>query len=163
MADIDAAVAELQKKAEELGEQGDVDSSMACINEADELKSQRDQVIEEHRPKARRGLVCPITGATISENDRHRLEDGRMFLGWKKMRQVLAGYEANPPPAPQDHRRGDERRSEKRDERRDERRRSRSRDHRRSERRSRSPDRRRDDRRRDDRRSDSRRDERRRQ
>ena len=84
---MDSACKDLQKKAEEVGEQGDVDGSLACINEAAQIKTQMDELRAEHAPKARRGLVCEVTGAMISEGDRHRLEDGRMFAGWLAMRQ----------------------------------------------------------------------------
>lgn len=54
--EIDTAIKQLQEKADELGEQGDVDSSISCINEAASLKETKDQIIEEHKPKGRQVL-----------------------------------------------------------------------------------------------------------
>lgn len=192
VAEIDQAVIDLQQKAEELGEQGDVDGALNCIAEADTLKGKREEVVEENKPKARRGLVCDVTGAVISEGDRLRLEEGRMYVGWSKIKSTLKGYQERvPPPQPKPRKsfRGrddekrqaerstgrDDKRDDKRDEKRDdnrERSRSRGRDSGcRDSGRDRGSDRDRrrsrsrsrgDDRRRDDRRDERRRDDRRR-
>jgi len=166
--EIDQAVKDLQQKAEELGEQGDVDGSLNCIAEADTLKGKRDEVVEENKPKAHRGLVCDVTGAVISEGDRTRLEEGRMYVGWSRIKSQLKAYQEREggPPKPRPRKslrdRDDEKRQVERDSRRDDKRdrsRSRRRDSGRDQRRrsrSRSRSRRRDDRR-DDRRRDDRR------
>jgi len=125
--EIDAAIKQLQEKADELGEQGDVDSSMSCINEAAQLKETKDQIIEEHRPKTRRSIVCEVTGARISETDMHRLTDGKMYRGWQLMRRELKNYqerEGGPPkpkPRPSYREREREREDRDRDRRRDDR------------------------------------------
>lgn len=163
--EIDQAIKQLQEKADELGEQGDVDSSMSCINEASELKATRDEIVETHKPRTKRSVVCEVTGALISEADVHRVEDGKMFRGWQTIRKALKDYkerEGGPPkPKPRpsyrerERERGDRDKDRDRDRDRDRRRddrnrgrsrydRSRSRDRRRRSRsRSRSRDRRR--------------------
>lgn len=97
--EIDQAIKQLQDKANDLGEQGDIDGSMACISEAGNLKETRDEIVEANKPMGRKEVVCEVTGALIPESDLHRLEGGKMFNGWRLMRKALKHYQEreNPP------------------------------------------------------------------
>lgn len=177
VANLDAEIKALQEKANTLGEGGDVDGSMQCINDAQEMVEQREKINNEHKPKARRPVVCDLSGAMISEADRHRLEDGKMYRGWNMIRMKLKEFQEREggPPKPKPRMSYREREEEKRQESgggdrdkdrdKDRERRSRSRDRDRGRERYSDSGRRRDryddyDRRRDDRSRDSRRRER---
>jgi len=172
--ELDDGIAELQRRAEELGEQGDVDAASQHISDAAQMTEQRDELVERNI-SGRRQYVCETTAMVV--DDLNRLAEGKLYGSWKTIRGFLNAYltrEGGPPkPKPArpyrernpDGRRDSERpreRSRERDKDKDKDRdkdRARSRDRRRS--RSRSRSKRRDDRRGRSRHDDSRRDDRR--
>jgi len=173
---MDGQINDLQTRAELAGEEGDVDASTQMIGEASQVKAARDAYEAQHKPKARRDFVCPVSGVIYSSGDQEtqmRVEEGRQYRAWKEIRDKLIELQAQnggegPPkatgPPPRSARRADDRgrsdRSPRRDRDRD-RVRDRDRDSRRDRERSRSRDRRRERRSRSRERRDSRRDSRR--
>lgn len=132
VAELDTKIKELQDAAMVAGENGDVDQSAQCHEEAQKLVIQKQGIETTHKPKARRDYVCPVSGAVYSSGDietKSRLEEGKLFNGWTKMREKLKELDARDPPppckahssrdAPRDR---DDRRDSRRDDRRDDRR-----------------------------------------
>ena len=57
------------RRAELAGEEGDVDASTQMIGEASQVKAARDAYEAQHKPKARRDYVCPVSGVIYSSGD----------------------------------------------------------------------------------------------
>lgn len=168
---LDEQIRVLQEESGKLGEEGDVDQSLALHNEAGTLETKRaDLVRSSSDPKQKQQFVCEVSGLIYSSTDNEQrirdLQTGRQYIGWKKIRDHLVKLKAqNPPPGIPGYGRksaaggeGSEAKDRDRDRDRDHdsRRDSRRDDYRRDDRRDDRRDSRRDDRR-DDRR-DSRRD-----
>lgn len=94
---MDKQIEKLLEKAQELGEQGDVDAAEAATKAADVVREKKTQL--ERAADARsgnnatRGLVqsvCPISGLIINDEE-SRLRDhhsGRNYNSWKKLHDV---------------------------------------------------------------------------
>eukprot|EP00656_Telonema_subtile_P050683 TRINITY_DN6632_c0_g2_i1.p1 TRINITY_DN6632_c0_g2~~TRINITY_DN6632_c0_g2_i1.p1 ORF type:complete len:225 (+),score=47.91 TRINITY_DN6632_c0_g2_i1:174-848(+) len=79
----DQEIAELHTRAEGLGEEGNVEDSAAAFQQAQAVKAVRDAFEREHKPKARRDFVCPVSGVIYSSGDaetQKRVEEGRQYL-----------------------------------------------------------------------------------
>eukprot|EP00697_Spironema_sp_BW2_P011039 gnl/Spiro4/265_TR164_c0_g1_i2.p1 gnl/Spiro4/265_TR164_c0_g1~~gnl/Spiro4/265_TR164_c0_g1_i2.p1 ORF type:complete len:264 (+),score=71.22 gnl/Spiro4/265_TR164_c0_g1_i2:89-880(+) len=103
---ITLEIQELQGKAEELGEQGNVSESMAALERADALKKRKTALIaqvaatasmpppSDGMPTRQKLRVCDVCGARLSMSDSdRRLADhfgGKMHMGYLQMRQRLS-------------------------------------------------------------------------
>eukprot|EP00873_Tetraselmis_striata_P045870 jgi/Tetstr1/466134/TSEL_010697.t2 len=162
--ELDTKMKDALEKAEQLGEEGDVDGAQVFSQQAEVFSKQKEAKHRAATEPERTMTVCDICGVFINSTDNEaRRRDhlaGKQYLGWKAIREKLAELQTKlagvPMPRPversHDRDRDGRRHSRSRSPRRDRERRDRDRD----SKRSRSRDR--DDRRDRDRRDRDRRD-----
>ncbi|GAC71813.1 hypothetical protein PANT_5d00080 [Moesziomyces antarcticus T-34] len=115
IAEIETALAAVMAEVEALGEQGQIEESLAELAKADALKEEKAQKEEElHKAQENSGAsghqklrVCDVCGAYLSilDSDR-RLADhfgGKMHLGYLRLREMISEFDErrrhpNPPP-----------------------------------------------------------------
>jgi RNA-binding protein Luc7-like 2 len=73
----------------ELGEQGDVDGSMALAQQADVLKRQHETLVKNATAPERSMSVCDICGIFISSTDNEARRQVSLFC-WGRRRLVVA-------------------------------------------------------------------------
>ena len=89
--------------AQALGEAGDVDGAQEAVLQAEGVQQLLRDLEKKHRPEAK-VEVCEISGILLSplENSEARRFDkeGRQYVGWKRIREVLEELrKRDPPPA----------------------------------------------------------------
>uniref|UniRef100_A0A7S1SVQ0 Uncharacterized protein n=1 Tax=Tetraselmis chuii TaxID=63592 RepID=A0A7S1SVQ0_9CHLO len=141
--ELDTKMKEALEKAEQLGEEGDVDGAQVFSQQAEAFAKQKESKHRQATQPERTMTVCDICGVFMNSTDNEaRRRDhlsGKQYLGWKAIREKLDELQKKlrGVPMPREPSRGDDR-SRDRDDRRDRDRRDRDRDERR---RSRSRDR----------------------
>jgi len=98
-----SSIAELQKKSQELGEDGDIDGSLALHQQAEQLRVQKDDIERAAAPaNEKRQFVCEVSGLIYSSTDNEArirdLQAGRSYQGWKQIRDRLVQLRAMNPP-----------------------------------------------------------------
>jgi hypothetical protein len=93
----------LLAQSEALGEQGDVDASMMVFNRANALQMQMQEVERKATPPHKKQFVDDISGLVYASTDNEaRLDDlrsGKLYKGWKAIRDKLAELREQNPPA----------------------------------------------------------------
>ena len=87
-------IKDLQAESEALGEQGDVDASMAAFNRAQSLALQMQEVEKKAVPvEAKRQYVDEVSGLVYSNTDNEErileLQSGKQYKAWKQIRETL--------------------------------------------------------------------------
>merc|ERR1712086_425765 len=100
--DLNGQILELQKKSESLGEEGDIDGSLALHQQAEQLRVQKDDIERAAAPpNEKQQFVCEVSGLIYSSTDNDArirdLQSGRQFLGWKKIRDYCVKLRAQNP------------------------------------------------------------------
>ena len=92
-------IKDLQAESEALGEQGDVDASMAAFNRAQSLALQMQEVEKKAVPvEAKRQYVDEVSGLVYSNTDNEErileLQSGKQYKAWKQIRETLIALRA---------------------------------------------------------------------
>jgi len=99
---LDAQIKELQQRAEQLGEDGEVDKAQEAFSQAETMKQKKNLIVEAAKASAKRLFVCEISGLVYSNLDgEQRLKDlknGRMYRGWSAIRDKAKELRAKNPP-----------------------------------------------------------------
>jgi len=100
---METEIRKLQTESETLGEEGDVDQSLALHNEAAEIEKKRGDLVRSAAPpNEKQQFVCETSGLIYSSTDNDArirdLQSGRQFIGWKKIRDHLVKLRAMNPP-----------------------------------------------------------------
>ena len=87
-------IKDLQAESEALGEQGDVDASMAAFERAQSLALQMQEVEKKAVPvEAKRQYVDEVSGLVYSNTDNEErileLQSGKQYKAWKQIRETL--------------------------------------------------------------------------
>jgi len=137
--ELDRKAKEALEKAEQLGEEGDVDGAQVFSLQAEAFAKQKEKELRHLTQPDRTMTVCDVCGVFINSTDNEaRRRDhlaGKQYLGWKAIREKLADLQTLlagvPPPRARGGRDDDDRRrsSPGRDRDGRDRHRSRSRDH----------------------------------
>merc|ERR1712086_206577 len=101
--DLNGQILELQKKSESLGEEGDIDGSLALHQQAEQLRVQKDDIERAAAPpNEKRQFVCEVSGLIYSSTDNEArirdLQAGRQYIGYKQIRDKLVELKAKNPP-----------------------------------------------------------------
>ena len=105
---LDEQIKKVEKEAERAGEAGDVDTSLALMAQIDAINAQKAAIIRPTGAAAqvRKVLVCEVSGNVV-QNTEIRIQEhysGRLYLGWKAVRDRLAitrpKYAHKPSPNP---------------------------------------------------------------
>jgi len=96
-------IKELQTQSEVLGEQGDVDESMAAFNKANAMQLQLQAIEQKAQPvQPKKQFVDEISGLVYSSTDNEAriadLQSGRQYKAWKAIRERLAALKEHNPP-----------------------------------------------------------------
>jgi len=100
--EMEEQIRKLQAESEKLGEEGDVDQSLALHNEAAEIERKRGDLVRQSAPpNEKQQFVCEVSGLIYSSTDNDArirdLQSGRQFLGWKKIRDYCVKLRAQNP------------------------------------------------------------------
>lgn len=100
---IESGISEQLHQAYSLAKRGNVEEAYGLIELVKAGETQRKKLLSMPPPEKKQ-VVCPISGNLLSTTDNdERLRahfEGKQFRGWKKVKQFLDKYDANPPPKP---------------------------------------------------------------
>merc|ERR1719262_1226898 len=92
--DMAKRVKQLMETSQKLGEEGEVDRSLQAAQDADKIKTEKENLEQRFKyPGGRIMFVCDVCGVFINstDNEARRADhyNGKQYLGWKAIRDKL--------------------------------------------------------------------------